>query len=702
MVSKTRIAVLGGGMASLAAAFELTNKPELRDQYDVTVYQIGWRLGGKGASGRNLQMMDRIEEHGLHVWFGFYDNAFRLIRECYEELGRAPSAPLATWKDAFKPHNFEVLNEYYKDRWVMWPLNFPPNDDVPGNRGVLPSFWAMCEMAFGWLWELFHDLIGSHGHLFQQTHTPHSPKPVWWERLTNELDAAIPHGIDHADYFALAMALIKRNKANPGAAHPGHHSILCWLINTFKAWVWDALEAHIDDDKVRFFWVMYDLATAVACGMISDDLFTHSFDTIDSVEFCEWLRKHGANDTPAIIDRPPVRAIYDTAFCYENGDITKPNMGAGAALRSFLRISLTYKGALLYKMQAGMGDTVFTPLYEVLQRRGVKFEFFHCVTNLGLDAVSKNIESITVQPQVTLTVGEYDPLVLIKELGCWPSEPLYDQIDPAQVQVLKQQKIDLERTCGPFPEIPAVTLQRGTDFDAVVLGISLAALPAISGELMHANPKFDAMTKNVKTVITQAFQVWMNKDLAELGWTMESPIFGTYVEPLDTYADMSHLIDRENWPVQYNLQNIAYFCGVLQGEAGDTQEKVDERAKKAALDYLTGAAAYVWPKVGGAGTFDWDALVDPGECSGIERFDSQYWRANFVPTEQYVVSFVDTTKYRLKSDQSGFDNLYLVGDWTLNGFNAGCIEAATMSAMQASRAICGFPKVITGETDQWL
>ena len=29
----------------------------------------------------------RIEEHGLHIWLGYYENAFRLLRECYAELG---------------------------------------------------------------------------------------------------------------------------------------------------------------------------------------------------------------------------------------------------------------------------------------------------------------------------------------------------------------------------------------------------------------------------------------------------------------------------------------------------------------------------------------------------------------------------------------------------------------------------------------
>ena len=46
----TRVAIVGGGPAGLAAAFELTSNGR-HAEYDVTLYQQGWRLGGKGASG---------------------------------------------------------------------------------------------------------------------------------------------------------------------------------------------------------------------------------------------------------------------------------------------------------------------------------------------------------------------------------------------------------------------------------------------------------------------------------------------------------------------------------------------------------------------------------------------------------------------------------------------------------------------------
>ena len=84
---RTRVAILGGGCGGLSAAWGLTATPALRDRFEVTVYEPSWQLGGKGASGRmpwlsgNSGGGQRIHEHGLHIWFGFYDHAFRMLRE---------------------------------------------------------------------------------------------------------------------------------------------------------------------------------------------------------------------------------------------------------------------------------------------------------------------------------------------------------------------------------------------------------------------------------------------------------------------------------------------------------------------------------------------------------------------------------------------------------------------------------------------
>jgi uncharacterized protein with NAD-binding domain and iron-sulfur cluster len=101
-----KVAILGGGVSALTTALELSAEADWQERYEITVYQMGWRLGGKGASSRNEAANGRIEEHGLHIWLGFYENAFAVIRRCYEELGRPAGTPLATWTDAFKPHSY--------------------------------------------------------------------------------------------------------------------------------------------------------------------------------------------------------------------------------------------------------------------------------------------------------------------------------------------------------------------------------------------------------------------------------------------------------------------------------------------------------------------------------------------------------------------------------------------------------------------
>jgi uncharacterized protein with NAD-binding domain and iron-sulfur cluster len=155
-MGKQRIAILGGGMGALTAAFEITNVDGWQNDYEVTVYQLGWRLGGKGASGRNADHEQRIEEHGLHILLGFYENAFRVLRNAYCELGRPVGAPLARWTDAFKPHNYVVLMEQLADKsYVPWAMDFPPNTGVPGDGGVLPTPAELVEMIIGWIKEIF-------------------------------------------------------------------------------------------------------------------------------------------------------------------------------------------------------------------------------------------------------------------------------------------------------------------------------------------------------------------------------------------------------------------------------------------------------------------------------------------------------------------------------------------------------------------
>jgi uncharacterized protein with NAD-binding domain and iron-sulfur cluster len=211
--------------------------------------------------------------------------------------------------------------------------------------------------------------------------------------------------------------------------------------------------------------------------------------------------------------------------------------------------------------------------------------------------------------------------------------------------------------------------------------------------------------------MTQAGQVWTTKTLGDLGACFGgSAIATSFVEPIDTYCDMSHLLPREVWGVN-PPQGVAYFCGVMADQPD--QGSADDTAAEAMLDLLTRYGTILWPKAAGDDeAFDWSCLFAPGVGNEPkERLAAQYLRANFIPTERYVLSPAGLTVHRLESGALAdpltptpdrFPNLYLAGDWTLNGVNGGCVEAATMSGMLASRAICGEPKVIVGENVDWM
>ena len=668
----TKVAVLGGGPAAMAAAYELTDTADLRRRYEVTVHTLGWRLGGKGASGRNARIHNRIEEHGLHIWFGFYDNAFNLIRRCYTELDRPktdPACPIKTWTDAFHPGDDLIEYEEFDGKWIPYLLKLPRNDFTPGDPAVM-EFWELVERVIGYLareWDRLHPKHGLLGRFARQESL----------RLVHE----------HAQHHA-AMG----KEAGIGLG------ILTDMLDHFRDWVWKhVVSKHLADNDLRFFFLVLDFVAAMLRGIHDDRLIERGFGAANGEELRPWLKRHGASEL-TLTGSPIVRGIYDAAFCYDHGDPKQANIAAGKAIQDVVRLGLLYKGALYYKMQAGMGDTIFGPLYEVLRARGVKFEFFRCVTGLHLDASGKTVEEIEVIQQVELNQPEYDPLYPVDDLPCWPNEPFWKQIKRGDE--LERRGVNLEQDVNPFGHDP-LRLRRGEDFDEIVLGIPVGALPPICGELAAANPRFKKMLDNSATVMTQAFQLWVKPDREELGWPYaQDSLTSAFTEPVNTWCDMTHLVPHEDWgPGEVGM--LAYFTAALSDKGIRTQEDADKVARDNALAFIKGDLQKAWPGAFRGGQFDWDILVAPDGVEGEARFDAQYARANFTGTERYVLSLAGSIAYRLASGESGFDNLVLAGDWTRNGVDAGSVEAAVTSGMQASQAISGYPKEILGLTG-WL
>jgi uncharacterized protein with NAD-binding domain and iron-sulfur cluster len=732
VVRPKKIAILGGGVAAMTSAFYLTDQPGWQSQYDITVYQMGWRLGGKGASGRNAQIGQRIEEHGLHIWFGFYQNAFRTMQKAYGLLDRPPGAPLATWQDAFKPQHSFCLSELIDGTWRQWLIDTPEMPGVPGHSDEDVTLWDIALTMYEWVKMWLAELDAKHGSVTVVSGTTSAvavAEPAgggWLEAIAERIERTVE--TIAADVHSVFDAAWSFAQSLPGLDKQDHHdhALQAATLKGVRSALQARYGAQAEDssvaDDLRHLYICIDLALASLIGMLEDGVFVHGFDVINDQDLRAWLAKHGAN-VKISVDSAPIRGLYDLVFAYEDGDFDKPNIEAGTMLRGIFRMTCAYQGGIMWKMQAGMGDTVFTPFYEVLKKRGVKFKFFHKVEELIPEAGSDVVAQIRVTQQVELAArlpgDDYDPLVPVKGLACWPSTPKYELLDPAQAALLQAGKVNLESHWSNWPELyrqafgkplPTLTLQRGVDFDEVVFGIAQDALPLLCPQLVARSATMQAACASVKTVATQAYQVWLNQDVHQLGWQYygrddESPVLTAFVEPFDTWAPMDQTLPREDWPLPYQPKNVSYFCSALPVAAYPPASdhsypaRMAAEVKLGAIHQLKHQIYALWPAVATAHDFDWSTLVDMNGGVGEKRFDSQYWRANVDPSERYVLSVVNSTKSRLLTDNTGFSNFYVTGDWIRTGINAGCVEAAVMAGMQTSRAISGYPKTITGEND---
>jgi len=707
---KIKVAVLGGGVGAMTTALYLTS-PENRDRYEVTVYQMGWRLGGKGASGRNRHHHDRIEEHGIHVWSGLYDNAFRHMREAYAELGRPPDAPLGTWRKAFEPMTLMCMMERHGEDWRPWLEETPTNDQLPGDPDahVLLPFWSYIGEALQMVRQRARGAaVAKHRRDRRERGFPGRVLATLVHLVVlcvvQLLGAVIWVAFGAARILHRILAALGLGGPVAALAHAAG-GLLAGLLGLLARLHWRRVRRHLDDDEVRRGWLAMNFGVGLVRGLHADDIVRRGFDVVDHLDFRDWLARHVVDDGGLTVGSPLARFLYDADFAYEDGDMTRPRLSASTALNTLVRLAVSWKGAVIWSMQAGMGDTVFTPFYQVLRRRGVRFEFFRKVTGLHLTEDGSEIGSVTVARQACLAKDRdrYEPLCRVKDLDCWPSEPLWEQL--ADGEALQKAGVDFEDWCAPV--VDEEPLELGVHFDRVVLGISLGAHPYLCRELMDADPAWRSMVQEMGTVRTLSTQLWLSGTDQELGWPHEHcNAISTYdVSAFDSWAGMARLVDREGWPKGPDGRpgTIAYVGGPMkdpeplrgrpQSCAELDQDHHDAEVRRRAKAYLSDPVFRIYPKAKTPEGFDWRLLVDDREPPGRgeARFDAQFFRANVQPTERYVLSLPGTVRHRLHPGDSGFDNLVLAGDWTWNALNVGCVEAATISGMLAAHALCGSP-----------
>jgi uncharacterized protein with NAD-binding domain and iron-sulfur cluster len=354
-----------------------------------------------------------------------------------------------------------------------------------------------------------------------------------------------------------------------------------------------------------------------------------------------------------------------------------------------------------------MGEAVVAPLYEVLRANGVAFRFFCKVTQLELTVDKSSIRRVHLDRQADTLAGAYRPTFVLCNLTCWPSEPFWDQL--VDGPAMQGARVNFESHWCHWPRAGPEVLEAGTDFEALVLAISLGAYkplndePAMCDELIAQGGNFASFATRIGIVPTQGLQLWCDQTTSQLGWATGKAATVSGPEYLNIWADMTQVLAVEPWTGYPKPKSLHYLCGTYATEIykqPSTNVGVPAAAlaelRQQAIDWLDTSSVALWPLAGNGTNFNFGVLTDVKGGVGVARFDAQFLRANVDPTECCVLSAAGTTQYRLHPEQSGFTNLILAGEATRHGFNTTAIEGAVMSGMAASRTICGQPVTIAG------
>ena len=577
------------------------------------------------------------------------------------------------------------LKDRRRDGWHHWLGRFTPNDLLPGEPEATGGAFGVADVLPRAL-RLITDFLDS---------LPDDQWPSGQMVLSGSSDAPSgPNAAVAALRVTVLAAVLEASAQIRGVLDRSSVASSVAALDRAITATNDALHGLVDDDAdLRRTWHLVAVMTAVVRGMLADGLVAdrRGFRVLNDEDFLDWISRHGA--PPEVAEFAFIRGLYDLVFAEAGASRSRRGVSAGVAVFLTTKMFFEYRGAIFWKMAAGMGDIVFAPLYQALRRRGVRFEFFHRVEHLHLSADRARIEAVTVGRQVQLAPGleSYEPLVRFGGLPCFPSIPLVDQLD-ASAEIEGEP---LESHFCDWPDAETRVLRCGVDFDVIVFAISVGMAPIVCRELIDDRREWRAMLEHVTTTATQAVQIWLREDERALGWRLPGTTVSAYKQPFHTWASMPQLIDAECWPVTDRPGSIAYFCGALQApwppDGPERAYVAEQRAcvRANAVELIEQRLAHLLPGTSTGGSFRWDLLCGRDGHSGRGAIDTQLCLANIDPSDRYVQCAPGSDAYRLRADESGYDNLVLAGDWTDNGLNAGCIEAATISGLQAANAVLG-------------
>ncbi|MEM7019345.1 MAG: NAD(P)-binding protein, partial [Pseudomonadota bacterium] len=437
--SPKKIAILGGGIAGLSAAFHLTNQPDWQKHYEITLYQMGWRLGGKAASGLNTDIADRIEEHGIHLFGNMYVNSLSLVNDCLKEVKWEKDEPRAFFnnmENVFLRSNHQIVTEYPiegETAWKQLPMKLPHTGGIPWTD----DFRITRKRLAIWHQDMVRRLTGAllkmlktpevfnfinddakdkiHPLLFTSTNCRNKDGSI---NKAKVLDGQMKeylgklYGLFHGSQTEIPKkasqdlriwlrdidAVGRRIEAGlielgvkPIPPKKMSYARRCQYFGKLL----DEIDAFFESNGLGhvFEWtyVKTDFYNTLIKGVFKDNLFKRGLDSLDDeqLNYTDWMAKHGLNQRTQ--KSALMRVITNVCFAYSGGDTEQlPKMSATCFLMFLLRQMFAH-GHAIHFFQGGTGGTIITPIYRVLKQRGVKFEFFHKVLDIEPDKANKRI-----------------------------------------------------------------------------------------------------------------------------------------------------------------------------------------------------------------------------------------------------------------------------------------------------------------------
>jgi uncharacterized protein with NAD-binding domain and iron-sulfur cluster len=678
-----KVLILGGGMAGLTAAYELTRTPELRAAWSVEVVEMGHRYGGRLASAHRPERWHRNEEHGLHVWFGFYDNTFRLAEDVYRAWQRPDGFPFDTVWDALRPihHSDHGFDSPHGPRLVR--SHHPSNADQPGLRGT--------RTPLGWLTTLVDALATAprtlsamllepeKGAARSQSHRSSVfPAPGTRERLrrtvrrlesifgriatlTPSLDATqrVQQGAVMGRAFARMHAPVVRLLRRLTASNP-HQAEFVAAVDLLFA----STRAVLDPEH----------------GVLHDG----DLDRLSHLELRELLGRHGAHADTLSCSRL-LDSVYDMPFAYVDGRRDKPVLEAGTALRFTLRIVADYKYAIAFLLKCGAGETLVAPLVELLRSRGVTFTPFHRLSALDIDTHHRRVRGVRMVRAARVKDG-YPLTIRRGPFAAFAAEPSFEHLEDGDQ--LRDRGVDFYSRFGDRGEDGVVERLEGRDFDDVILALPLGSVVADAdgnspvGDWLDFHEPARRCLERLYLVPTVAAQVWLRETPKALTVADRSVV--TFRAPYSVFCDMTPVIDYEGWGEQRPAASV-YLCGAHPLATPGAGSHAPEALRE---DFAEARAQLVELLDSPEGSTELGGLENLFHGRGVEHtMDTQYVRANVQPWDLADLARPGADAVRLEAADTGLTNMALAGAWVRTIMNTTSLEGAVSSGIAAARAL---------------